>query len=117
MLQPAVNASTWHILKYLDGSVKTYADATQAYVHVHDGADTHARVFEAPGAQGRYLCAGRTLHRGEVCLILAKLCPRVPGAEKLQVWGAGDEQGTPVQQQAADGGARCRDHAGEPGTV
>jgi cinnamoyl-CoA reductase len=78
MLQPAVNASTWHILKYLDGSVKTYADATQAYVHVHDVADAHARVFEAPGAQGRYLCAGRTLHRGEVCRILAKLFPEYP---------------------------------------
>lgn len=89
MLQPAVNASTVHILKYLDGSVKTYADATQAYVHVRDVADVHARVFEAPAARGRYLCAGRTLHRGEVCRILAKLFPDYPVPSMCKV-GAGE---------------------------
>lgn len=78
MLQQAVNASTWHILKYLDGSVQTYADAAQAYVHVTDVAAAHATVYEAPHASGRYLCAGSTLHRGEVCRILAKLFPGYP---------------------------------------
>jgi cinnamoyl-CoA reductase len=78
LLQPSVNASTRHILKYLDGSVRTYADAVQAYVHVRDVADAHARVYEDPGARGRYLCAGRTMHRGEVCRVLAKLFPEYP---------------------------------------
>jgi cinnamoyl-CoA reductase len=78
LLQPVVNASTWHILKYLDGSARTYADAAQAYVHVRDVADAHARVYQEPGASGRYLCAGRTLHRGEVCRVLAKLFPEYP---------------------------------------
>ena len=71
LLQTTVNASTWHIAKYLDGSVQTYANAAQAYAHVRDVAD-------APEAHGRYLCAGRTLHRGEVCRILAKLFPEYP---------------------------------------
>ncbi|KAF8701433.1 hypothetical protein HU200_033598 [Digitaria exilis] len=78
LLQQAMNASTWHILKYLDGSVQTYVDAAQAYVHVRDVADAHARVYEEPRACGRYLCAGRTLRRGEVCRILAKLFPEYP---------------------------------------
>ncbi|KAL6646542.1 hypothetical protein ACP70R_018150 [Stipagrostis hirtigluma subsp. patula] len=78
LLQPGVNASAWHVLKYLDGSVRTYADAAQAYVHVRDVADAHARAYEAAGARGRYLCAGRTLHRGEVCRALAKLFPEYP---------------------------------------
>jgi cinnamoyl-CoA reductase len=78
LLQPSVNASTRHILKYLDGSVRTYADAVQAYVHVQDVADAHVRVYEEPGACGRYLCAGRTMHRGEVCRILAKMFPEYP---------------------------------------
>ncbi|TVU42330.1 hypothetical protein EJB05_08728, partial [Eragrostis curvula] len=78
LLQPSVNASTRHILKYLDGSVKTYTDAAQAYVHVRDVAAAHLRVYEAPYAHGRYLCAGLTMHRGEVCRILAKLFPEYP---------------------------------------
>uniref|UniRef100_A0A0E0QGP3 NAD-dependent epimerase/dehydratase domain-containing protein n=1 Tax=Oryza rufipogon TaxID=4529 RepID=A0A0E0QGP3_ORYRU len=78
LLQRGVNASTWHVLKYLDGSARTYADAAQAYVHVRDVADAHARAYESPAARGRYLCAGRTLHRGEVCRILAALFPGYP---------------------------------------
>ena len=78
LLQPAVNASTWHVAKYLDGSVQTYANAAQAYAHVRDVADAHARVYEAPAARGRYLCAGRTLHHAEVCRILSKLFPEYP---------------------------------------
>ncbi|CAO2189013.1 unnamed protein product [Urochloa humidicola] len=84
LLQKSINASTWHVLKYLDGSVQTYADAAQAYVHVRDVADAHARVYEAPAARGRYLCAGRTLHRGEVCRTLAKLFPEYPVPRKCK---------------------------------
>ncbi|KAG8056777.1 hypothetical protein GUJ93_ZPchr0002g26659 [Zizania palustris] len=78
LLQPTVNASAVHILKYLDGSAKKYANAVQAYVDVRDVADAHVRVFEAPGASGRYLCAERVLHREHVVHILGKLFPDYP---------------------------------------
>nr|CAB3482657.1 unnamed protein product [Digitaria exilis] len=55
-----------------------YCKNTKSYVHVKDVAEAHARVYEEPTACGRYLCAGRTLHRGEVCRILAKLFPEYP---------------------------------------
>ena len=85
LLQPSVNASTWHILKYLNGSVKTYADAVQAYVHVRDVADAHVRVFEAPGAAGRYLCADAVLHREDVVRTLRKFFPEYPVPERSAV--------------------------------
>ena len=78
LLQPTINASVMHVLKYLDGSAKTYADAVQAYVHARDVAEAHIRVFEAPEAKGRYLCAESVLHRGDVVKILAKLFPEYP---------------------------------------
>ncbi|KAF8692667.1 hypothetical protein HU200_039495 [Digitaria exilis] len=78
LLQPTVNASTDHVMKYLTGSAKTYVNAAQAYVHVRDVAEAHVLVYEAPGAHGRYICAESTLHRGELCRILAKLFPEYP---------------------------------------
>ncbi|BBG99190.1 cinnamoyl coa reductase 1 [Prunus dulcis] len=53
LLQPTVNASIIHILKYLTGSAKTYANAVQAYVHVRDVALAHILVYETPSASGR----------------------------------------------------------------
>lgn len=48
---------------------------------------------QKPGVRGRYLCAGRTLYRGEVCCILARLFPEYPvptrckeGAGKMENW-------------------------------
>ncbi|XP_020580078.1 cinnamoyl-CoA reductase 1-like [Phalaenopsis equestris] len=76
LLQEAVNASAVHVLKYLNGSAKTYANAVQAYVHVRDVADAHILVFEAPAASGRYLCAESVLHREDLVRILAKLFPQ-----------------------------------------
>lgn len=78
LLQPTVNASTIHILKYLTGSAKTYVNASQAYVHVMDVAKAHVKVYETPEANGRYICAESTLHRGELCGMLAKLFPEYP---------------------------------------
>ncbi|KAL9275963.1 Cinnamoyl-CoA reductase 1-like protein [Drosera capensis] len=78
LLQPSVNASIVHILKYLTGSAKTYANAVQAYVHVYDVALAHILVYESQSASGRYLCAESVLHRGEVCTILAKFFPEYP---------------------------------------
>ena len=78
LLQPSINASTIHILKYLTGSAKTYANATQAYVHVRDVALAHILVYEKPSASGRYICAESSLHRGELVEILAKYFPDYP---------------------------------------
>ncbi|XP_006661038.1 cinnamoyl-CoA reductase 1-like [Oryza brachyantha] len=78
LLQPTVNASTEHVLKYLTGSAKTYVNAAQAYVHVRDVAEAHLRVFETPSAAGRYICAESTLHRADLCRALAKLFPEYP---------------------------------------
>nr|CAB3469608.1 unnamed protein product [Digitaria exilis] len=81
-LQPVVNASLMHVLKYLNGSAKTYANAVQAYVHVRDTADAHVRVFEAPNAAGRYLCADAVLHREDVVRTLRKFFPEYPIPER-----------------------------------
>ncbi|KAJ8755543.1 hypothetical protein K2173_019341 [Erythroxylum novogranatense] len=78
LLQSTVNASIIHILKYLNGSTKTYANSVQAYVHVRDVALAHILVFETPSASGRYLCAEGVLHRGDVVEILAKFFPEYP---------------------------------------
>ncbi|XP_051119448.1 cinnamoyl-CoA reductase 1 [Andrographis paniculata] len=78
LLQRTVNASVLHILKYLTGSAKTYANSVQAYVHVKDVALAHIILYETPAASGRYLCAESVLHRGEVVEILAKLFPEYP---------------------------------------
>lgn len=78
LLQPSMNASTGHILKYLNGAVKTYANAVQAYVHVGDVAEAHVLVFESPTACGRYICAESMLHRGELVDLLRLLFPSYP---------------------------------------
>uniref|UniRef100_R7W8E2 Bifunctional dihydroflavonol 4-reductase/flavanone 4-reductase n=1 Tax=Aegilops tauschii TaxID=37682 RepID=R7W8E2_AEGTA len=88
-----VNASTEHVMKSLTGSAKTYVNAAQAYVHVKDVAEAHVRVYEAPGAHGRYICAeGTTLHRGELCRVLGKLFPEYPVPTKCK-----DEVNPPVK--------------------
>ncbi|CAA2988727.1 cinnamoyl- reductase 1-like [Olea europaea subsp. europaea] len=78
LLQPSLNASVLHIMKYLTGSAKTYANSIQAYVHVKDVALAHILLFETPSASGRYLCAESVLHRGEVVEILTKFFPEYP---------------------------------------
>ncbi|XP_044485004.1 cinnamoyl-CoA reductase 1-like [Mangifera indica] len=78
LLQSTINASIIHILKYLNGSAKTYANSVQAYVHVKDVALAHILVYETPAASGRYLCAESMLHRSEVVEILAKFFPEHP---------------------------------------
>ncbi|KAH0688335.1 hypothetical protein KY285_017893 [Solanum tuberosum] len=78
LLQPTVNASVLHILKYLTGSAKSYANSIQAYVHVKDVALAHILLYEAPSASGRYICAESVLHRGDVVEILAKFFPEYP---------------------------------------
>lgn len=82
LLQSTLNASTIHILKYLTGSAKTYTNHVQAYVDVRDVADACILLYEIPSAKGRYLCAERVVHRGDVCEILADLFPQYPVPRK-----------------------------------
>ncbi|XP_057457884.1 cinnamoyl-CoA reductase 1 [Lotus japonicus] len=84
LLQPTINASTVHILKYLTGSAKTYANATQAYADVRDVALAHILVYERPEASGRYICSESSLHRGELVEILAKHFPEYPMPTKCK---------------------------------
>ncbi|XP_019168784.1 PREDICTED: cinnamoyl-CoA reductase 1-like [Ipomoea nil] len=78
LLQPTVNASVVHILKYLTGSVKTYTNAVQGYVHVRDVALALILLYETPSASGRYICADTILHRSQVVEILTKFFPEYP---------------------------------------
>ncbi|CAL5210528.1 unnamed protein product [Lathyrus oleraceus] len=78
LLQETINASTIHILKYLNGSAKTYVNATQCYVDVKDVALAHILVYETDSASGRYICSETSLHRGEIVEILAKYFPEYP---------------------------------------
>ncbi|KAK7256284.1 hypothetical protein RIF29_29725 [Crotalaria pallida] len=78
LLQPTLNASTIHVLKYLTGSAKTYVNVTQAYVDVRDVALAHILVYENPSASGRYIIAESSLHRGELVEVLAKYFPEYP---------------------------------------
>ncbi|KAE9453562.1 hypothetical protein C3L33_14530, partial [Rhododendron williamsianum] len=84
LLQPTLNASIIHVLKYLNGSAKTYANSVQAYVDVKDVALAHILVYETPSASGRYLCAESVLHRGDVVEILAKFFPEYPVPTKCK---------------------------------
>ncbi|KAM7475854.1 hypothetical protein LguiB_023097 [Lonicera macranthoides] len=85
LLQPTVNASIVHILKYLNGSVKTYANSVQGYVHVRDVALAHIILFKTPSASGLYICAESVLHRGEDAQILAKFFPKYPIPTKVSI--------------------------------
>ncbi|KAH7428814.1 hypothetical protein KP509_09G018800 [Ceratopteris richardii] len=78
LLQPTMNASTNHILKYLTGSAKTYVDMVQAYVDVRDVAKACILLYEEPNARGRYLCAESVAHRGDICSLLTELFPQYP---------------------------------------
>ncbi|KAH9298572.1 hypothetical protein KI387_030254, partial [Taxus chinensis] len=78
MLQPSLNASTAHILKYLTGSAKNYKNMVQGYVHVEDVTEAHILVYEHPNANGRYLCAECVLHRGDLVHMLAEMFPHYP---------------------------------------
>lgn len=80
LLQPTLNASAMHVMKYLDCSARKYANAVQGYADVLDVAEAHALVYEeAEGAAGkRFLCADRVLHREDLVRILAGLFPQYP---------------------------------------
>jgi len=78
LLQPNINTSTLHILKYLNGQAKTYGNAIQVYAHVKDAAEAHILVYENPAASGRYLCGDVCLHRADVVRTLAELFPQYP---------------------------------------
>uniref|UniRef100_A0A0E0GEP9 NAD-dependent epimerase/dehydratase domain-containing protein n=1 Tax=Oryza nivara TaxID=4536 RepID=A0A0E0GEP9_ORYNI len=58
ILQPSVNFSCHHVVRYLTGAAATYPNAVAAYADVRDVARAHVLVYENHGARGRYLCIG-----------------------------------------------------------
>ncbi|XP_042517005.1 cinnamoyl-CoA reductase 1-like isoform X2 [Macadamia integrifolia] len=78
LLQPNLNASVVHILKFLNGRNKVYDNAIQGYVHVKDVALAHILVYETPSASGRYLCLHSVLHRSEISAMLLQMFPGYP---------------------------------------
>ncbi|XP_043698360.1 cinnamoyl-CoA reductase 1-like [Telopea speciosissima] len=78
LLQPNVNASVVHVLKFLNGRNKEYGNEIQGYVHVRDVALAHLLVYENPSASGRYLCLESVLHRAEIAAMLLDMFPFYP---------------------------------------
>uniref|UniRef100_A0A0D9VMH7 NAD-dependent epimerase/dehydratase domain-containing protein n=1 Tax=Leersia perrieri TaxID=77586 RepID=A0A0D9VMH7_9ORYZ len=82
MLQPGVNFSTHHIVRYLTGAAATYPNAVAAYVDVRDIARAHVLVYERHDARGRYLCIGTVVHRAQLLRMLKELFPNYPVTAK-----------------------------------
>ncbi|RWW75250.1 hypothetical protein BHE74_00016731 [Ensete ventricosum] len=83
LLQPTLNDSAMHVMKYLDWSAMKCANAVQGYADVRDVAEAHALVYEAVGAAGkRFLCSERVVHREDRVRILAGFFPQYPVPDK-----------------------------------
>ncbi|KAI4996030.1 hypothetical protein ZWY2020_041128 [Hordeum vulgare] len=78
-LQPAVNASLHHVLKYLNSSAKTYANAVQGYVDVRDTAAARPRLRgHPPPPAATSASPTAVLHQEDVVTILRKFFPEYP---------------------------------------
>uniref|UniRef100_A0A0D9YZZ7 NAD-dependent epimerase/dehydratase domain-containing protein n=1 Tax=Oryza glumipatula TaxID=40148 RepID=A0A0D9YZZ7_9ORYZ len=84
ILQPSVNFSCHHVVRYLTGAAATYPNAVAAYADVRDVARAHALVYEHHGARGRYLCIGTVIHRAELLRMLKELFPQYPVTSKCE---------------------------------
>uniref|UniRef100_A0A0E0NMM9 NAD-dependent epimerase/dehydratase domain-containing protein n=1 Tax=Oryza rufipogon TaxID=4529 RepID=A0A0E0NMM9_ORYRU len=85
ILQPSVNFSCHHVVRYLTGAAATYPNAVAAYADVRDVARAHVLVYEHHGARGRYLCIGTVIHRAELLRMLKELFPQYPVTSKYMV--------------------------------
>uniref|UniRef100_A0A0E0NMN1 NAD-dependent epimerase/dehydratase domain-containing protein n=1 Tax=Oryza rufipogon TaxID=4529 RepID=A0A0E0NMN1_ORYRU len=84
ILQPSVNFSCHHVVRYLTGAAATYPNAVAAYADVRDVARAHVLVYEHHGARGRYLCIGTVIHRAELLRMLKELFPQYPVTSKCE---------------------------------
>uniref|UniRef100_A0A0D3FBX6 NAD-dependent epimerase/dehydratase domain-containing protein n=1 Tax=Oryza barthii TaxID=65489 RepID=A0A0D3FBX6_9ORYZ len=84
ILQPAINTSINHVVRYLTGAAPTYPNAVAAYVDVRDVARAHVLVYERHDARGRYLCIGAVLHRAHLLQMLKELFPQYPVTSKCE---------------------------------
>uniref|UniRef100_A0A0D3FBX5 NAD-dependent epimerase/dehydratase domain-containing protein n=6 Tax=Oryza TaxID=4527 RepID=A0A0D3FBX5_9ORYZ len=84
ILQPSVNFSCHHVVRYLTGAAATYPNAVAAYADVRDVARAHVLVYENHGARGRYLCIGTVIHRAELLRMLKELFPQYPVTSKCE---------------------------------
>ncbi|VAI22534.1 unnamed protein product [Triticum turgidum subsp. durum] len=84
MLQPSLNGSNYHVVKYLMGTKKAYPNAVAIYADVRDVVRAHLLVYEHHHAHGRYVCFGTALHRSCFLQLLRGLFPRYPITSKCQ---------------------------------
>ncbi|BFI41808.1 hypothetical protein AXG93_3791s1100 [Marchantia polymorpha subsp. ruderalis] len=84
ILQGSVNASTWIVMNYLNGSLKKIPNRVFGFLHVKDAALAHIIGFEDPSAEGRYPLVERTIHAKELAEILRIICPNCPVPEKCE---------------------------------
>ncbi|KAI5056337.1 hypothetical protein GOP47_0028155 [Adiantum capillus-veneris] len=78
LLQPALNTTSELVLKLIDGSTSTYANAAYGWVHVRDVAEAHILAYEVAEASGRYLCVESVMHYERIVEILCPLYPDLP---------------------------------------
>lgn len=77
-LQPALNASSDELLKYLNGKVTSYPNMCMVWVDVRDVALAHLIAYENPAASGRLFAAPYELSYKELTDYLAKEYPNAP---------------------------------------
>ncbi|KAK1263414.1 Tetraketide alpha-pyrone reductase 1 [Acorus gramineus] len=78
LLQPSLNASSAVLLNLLQGSNDSQEYHWLGCVHVQDVVNAQIRLFEAPGAKGRYLCTNGIYQFKEFAETVAKLYPEYP---------------------------------------
>jgi nucleoside-diphosphate-sugar epimerase len=78
VLQGSKNTSNDIILDFLNGTAKTFPNLCIGWVGVKDVAMAHILAYESANATGRYICAERELHYGDMVALLSKLYPTYP---------------------------------------
>ncbi|KAH9534836.1 hypothetical protein CY35_17G024300 [Sphagnum magellanicum] len=82
VLQGSKNTSNDIILDFLNGTAKTFPNLCIGWVGVKDVAMAHILAYESANATGRYICAERLLHYGDMVALLSKLYPTYPISAK-----------------------------------
>ncbi|KAF7067920.1 hypothetical protein CFC21_073737 [Triticum aestivum] len=84
MLQRSLNASNYHVARYLMGTKKAYPNAVAIYTDVRDVVHAHLLVYEHHHAHSRYLCFGMALHRSCLLQLIRGLFPHYPITSKCE---------------------------------
>ncbi|KAF7061177.1 hypothetical protein CFC21_067894 [Triticum aestivum] len=84
MLQRSLNASNYHVARYLMGTKKAYPNAVAIYTDVRDVVHAHLLVYEHHHARGRYLCFGTALQRSCLLQLIRGPFPHYPITSKCE---------------------------------